>query len=231
MSSVSDSPVFVLNVGGEPPPITQNETSWITKFYRFPVIAAIMYLKCMWTHYFWPGTLGEEVFVPPGSVPDNPEVTLNINGEEMPAETNYYQSSFATNVHRFLVRTVELVCRLWTQYFPRGTSAEEGLVPPGSVPDNPGSALYFVIVGLFSFIAIKSQGETRFPFHSNPQTVTLAITCLILYGLVSEAEYVIAACHGPNSVYVVIARLGRKLCLYVLMGAMASLFDHSLILK
>ncbi|KAD6453309.1 hypothetical protein E3N88_08014 [Mikania micrantha] len=70
-------------------------------------------------------TLGEEVFVPPGSVPDNPVMLLNINGEELPVEANN-QTSFVTNVHRFLVGTIELVCRLWTQYFPRGTSAEEG---------------------------------------------------------------------------------------------------------
>ncbi|KAD6453318.1 hypothetical protein E3N88_08023 [Mikania micrantha] len=220
MSSVSDNPVEILNIDDEEPPptITQNETSFITKFYRFPVIAAIMYLKCMGTRYFWPGTLGEEGLVPPGSIPDNLSGgDTEHNGEEMPAEANN-QTSFVTNVHRFLVRTIELVCRLWTQYFPRGTSAEEGLVPPGS-------ALYFVIVGLFSFIAIKSQGEARFPFHSNPQTVTLAITCLIVYGLVSEAENVISAGRpGPNSVYVFIARLGRKLCLYVLVGSMASLF-------
>ncbi|KAL8210244.1 hypothetical protein R6Q57_006976 [Mikania cordata] len=113
-----------------------------------------------------------------------------------------------------MVQTIELVYRLWTHYFPRGTLAEEGIMIPGS-------AFNFVIIGLFTFTAIKSQGESKFPFHSNPQTITLAINSLIMYGLASEVENVISA---PNSVYVLIARLGKKLCLYVLMGAMASLF-------
>ncbi|KAC9145051.1 hypothetical protein E3N88_46301 [Mikania micrantha] len=165
MGSVSDLPMSVLNIAEELPPMAQNETSLINKFYRFPVIASIMYLKCMWTDYFRPGTLGEEGLVPWGFVPDNPMVILNINGEELPAETNYQKSS------------------------------------------------------------IKSQGESTFPFHSNPQTIRLAINSLIVYGLASAAENVIsAACLGPNSVYVFIARLGRKLCLYILVGALASLF-------
>ncbi|KAD6453294.1 hypothetical protein E3N88_07999 [Mikania micrantha] len=192
MGSVLDNSVIVLNIAEELPPMSQNETSLMSKFYRFPVIAAIMFLKCMWTDYFRPGTLGEEGLVPPGSNPDNPPVILNINGEEMLAQTNN-QTSFVISVHQFMVRTIELVYRLWTHYFP--------------------------------FTAIKSQGESRFPFHSNPQTITLAINSLIMYGLASEVENVISAARpGPNSVYVLIARLGKKLCLYVLMGAMASLF-------
>ncbi|KAD6453317.1 hypothetical protein E3N88_08022 [Mikania micrantha] len=95
MSSVSDNPVFVLNVGGEPPPITQNETSWITNFYRIPVIA-ITYIKRMWTDYFLPATLGGEGLVPPGSVTDNPVVILTIKGEEMLAKANN-QTSFVTD--------------------------------------------------------------------------------------------------------------------------------------
>ncbi|KAL8238586.1 hypothetical protein R6Q59_015153 [Mikania micrantha] len=217
MDSVSDNPVIVLNIAEELPPMSQNETSLMSKFYRFPVIAAIMFLKCIWTKYFWPGMLGEEGLVPPGSNPDNPLVILNMNGEQLPAQTNN-QTSFVTNVHQFLVRTTELLCRLWTHYFPRGTLGEEGIMIPGS-------AFNFVIIGLFSFTAIKSQGESRFPFHSNPQTITLAINSLIMYGLASEVENVISAARpGPNSVYVLIACLGKKLCLYVLMGAMVSLF-------
>ncbi|KAL8210238.1 hypothetical protein R6Q57_006970 [Mikania cordata] len=217
MGSVSDLPMSVPNIAEELPPMVQNETSLINKFYRFPVIASIMYLKCMWTDYFRPGTLGEEGLVPRGFVPDNPMVILNINGEELPAETNY-QKSFVTNVHRFLVRTIELVCRLWTHYFPRGTLGEEGTIIPGST-------FNFVIIGLLSFTAIKSQGESTFPFHSNPLTVRLAINSLIVYGLASAAENVISAARpGPDSVFVFIAHLGRKLCLYILVGALASLF-------
>ncbi|KAC9145049.1 hypothetical protein E3N88_46299 [Mikania micrantha] len=209
MSSVLDNPVVILNINDEDLPAE-------TIVQRF-LVRTIELVCHLWTSCFPRGTSAEEGLVPSGSVPDNPDVILDVNGEEMPGETNY--TSFVTDVDRFLVRTLELVCRLWTHYFPQGTLGEESMIIPGS-------ALNFVIVGLFSFIAIKSQGEARFPFHSNPQAVKVAITCLIVYGLISEAENVISAARpGPNSVYVFfIARLGRKLCLLVLVCAMASLF-------
>ncbi|KAD6453674.1 hypothetical protein E3N88_08380 [Mikania micrantha] len=134
------------------------------------------------------GMLGEEGLVPPGSNPDNPLVIPNMNGEELPAQTNN-QTSFVTNVQQ-------------------GMSGEEGIMMPGS-------AFKFVIIGLCILTAIKSQDESGFPFRSNPQTTMLAIYSVNTYGVASEVENGISAARpGPNSVYVLIAHLVKKLCVF-----------------
>ncbi|KAK1418895.1 hypothetical protein QVD17_28045 [Tagetes erecta] len=87
------------------------------------------------------------------------------------------------------------VCRI---YFPLLEDEEDDVMINGST-------VKFVIVTLLRFSIIKSQGE-------NCWSVTIAVTSVLIYGFASAAQHLIS----HNSVYVFIARLGRKLCLFIL---------------
>ncbi|KAK1418892.1 hypothetical protein QVD17_28042 [Tagetes erecta] len=139
------------------------------------------------------------------SVSANPMVEPNIIEQPL-AKTKTYP------------RPIESLKRVWTDYYPPGTLGDDCEMMPGS-------AFNFVIIGLLSFTAIKSQGNTKFPFQTHPQIIMVAITSLIMYGLGTGAEHAICvACSGHDSVYSIIARMGRKGCLCILVGSLASLF-------
>ena len=94
----------------------------------------------------------------------------------------------------------------------------EGVIMPGSV-------LRFVVGGLIGFMEMKSQGQTGFPFKTNPREIKVAVTSLIMYGLAAGVEHVIisATSSTPTSLYAIIARYVKVVSVYLLVGALVSL--------
>lgn len=91
----------------------------------------------------------------------------------------------------------------------------------------PPSTLTFIITILLGFAEIKSQGKSEFPFQKHPQIVMVSITSVVVYGLASLAEVVIAAAGFDHaSVYAIIARLLRLASLCVLVTSLATLFCY-----
>lgn len=89
----------------------------------------------------------------------------------------------------------------------------------------PPSTLSFIITALLALVDIKSQGNPEFPFQTHPRVIMLSVTCLVMYGLVSGAEFVVsvAGIHS-TSIYAVIARLARIGYLCILVVTFSSLF-------
>ncbi|KAJ9537090.1 hypothetical protein OSB04_029823 [Centaurea solstitialis] len=81
-------------------------------------------------------------------------------------------------------RSMAYVRDLWTKYhLLGGVFGEEGRIMTGS-------ALNFIIGGLFGFLAIKAQGITGFPFQTNPRTIKVSVTSLIMFALAEFVLYV-----------------------------------------
>ncbi|KAI3689722.1 hypothetical protein L2E82_47688 [Cichorium intybus] len=151
------------------------------------------------------------------SATDNPvnrkEVALEI---EPPAEFYHEVSSaiaFFLKCIRYIVTLLERLGRLWMDYYPPIFGVI--MLPP---------PLNFVTTGLVAFAEMKSQGS-EFPFKSHPGSMNVAVTSLLVYGLVSAAEHFISATRlGPASVYAIVAHSGRIVSLSILVASVASLF-------
>ncbi|KAK1419004.1 hypothetical protein QVD17_28159 [Tagetes erecta] len=82
---------------------------------------------------------------------------------------------------------------LWEHYYPRLTFLEERVVMPHS-------ALNFIITLLLAFAAIKSQGQSDFPFITHPRVVRFSINSIVMYGLCCAAGLVTSGL-DPNSLF------------------------------
>lgn len=156
---------------------------------------------------------------------DNQVVENVIVIEALPAETENGTSvttkSPSSSAGRFSViynlaarRPMASLHSLWTNYYPGRAIGEDLIIP--------GSTLKFVIAGLLGFAEIKSQGKTGFPFETHPQAVMVAVSSLLMYGFASAAEHILSATLIVD--YALIARLGRMVSLYMLVGSLATLF-------
>ncbi|MFS7926298.1 hypothetical protein Hanom_Chr04g00295411 [Helianthus anomalus] len=85
------------------------------------------------------------------------------------------------------------------------------------------SATTFLGCDIMFFLAIKSEGEARFPFQTHPNTTRVVITTLVFDGVFSTANWVISAA-DTDSVWAFIVWLGMRLCLCILVGTLASVF-------
>ncbi|KAI3689733.1 hypothetical protein L2E82_47700 [Cichorium intybus] len=156
------------------------------------------------------------------STTDNPVVKEEVVVVELepPAEVNHGTLSFAItflfNCIGHIVRVLERLSRLWVNYYPRIFGEEEVIILP--------SPLNFIVIGLYAFAEIKSQGSD-FPFKTHPRSTNVAVTSLLFYGLASIAKHVISATRlGPASVYAIIANLGKIGSFCILVASLASLF-------
>ncbi|CAI9291354.1 unnamed protein product [Lactuca saligna] len=129
-------------------------------------------------------------------------------------ETPSSDISFLLECIVCIVILLELLGRLWMEYYPRIFG--EIMLP---------SPLKFIIIGLAAFAEIKSQGS-EFPFKTHPRCMNIAITSLLFYGLASAAQHIISVCKrfGPASVYAIVAHSGRIGSLCILVASVASLF-------
>lgn len=159
------------------------------------------------------------------SITDIPVGEEVIFVEPEPPKANYITTAFW--IHRLsqifnltAIRggLVDPLHHLWINYYPRLPFGEERVVMPRS-------ALTFIITVLLAFVEIKSQGMSGFPFLSHPHTIMVSITSLLMYGLASAAELVVSAAGlDPTSVYAIIARSGRIICLCMLVASLTCLF-------
>ncbi|KAI3689734.1 hypothetical protein L2E82_47701 [Cichorium intybus] len=143
------------------------------------------------------------------SATDNPVVKEEVVVVELepPAEDNHGAFSFAITFLFNCIRHMERLSRVWVNYYPRIFGEEEVIMFP--------SPLNFIVIGLYAFTEIKSQGSD-FPFKTHPRSTNVAVTSLLFYGLASIAKHFISATRlGPASVYAIIANLGRigSLCI------------------
>ncbi|CAH1453806.1 unnamed protein product [Lactuca virosa] len=142
------------------------------------------------------------------SATDNPidqEKVVVVDIEpEVDSEPLIFAIAFLLKCIGYIVSLLELLGRLWMDYYP--PIFGEIMLP---------SPLKFIIIGLATFTEIKSQGS-EFPFKTHPQSMNIAITSLLFYGLASAAQHIISATRfGPASVYAIAAHSGRigSLCI------------------
>ncbi|KAK1419045.1 hypothetical protein QVD17_28201 [Tagetes erecta] len=140
----------------------------------------------------------------PSSTTDDDNPTVDIEANVQPhVETNHDHN------HNIFLRAALFLCKLRNNddYLQGAFSA-----------DMPSSSFTFVITSLFAFTAIKSQGDTKFPFNTHPQAIWLSVTCVLLYGFASAGQYLVTSTArlGPNSVYAIVACLGRMVSLCIL---------------
>ncbi|KAJ9537093.1 hypothetical protein OSB04_029826 [Centaurea solstitialis] len=84
----------------------------------------------------------------------------------------------------------------------------------------PGSAINFLIGGLFAFVAIKAQGNTGFPFQTNPRTMKVSVSSLIMFAVAEHALSVRRPPPAPISISTVVARFGRMVSLVTLLASL-----------
>ncbi|MFS7927677.1 hypothetical protein Hanom_Chr04g00311921 [Helianthus anomalus] len=86
---------------------------------------------------------------------------------------------------------------LWVHYYQREVFGGEGVAMPHS-------AFSFITNALIALAAIKSR------FQTHPLPIMFSVTCLLIYGLASEAELKIS-CAGLDltSVYAIDPHLGK----------------------
>lgn len=146
---------------------------------------------------------------------DEPVLPVTVTSSPSPSSAGRF------SVIRNLVLRRAVIHGMWTYYNPlRQLTTLFTLGEEEEDVMRPGSGLNFVIASLISFTAIKSQGEIGFPFRTYPHASMLDVTSLLLYGFFSAAQRA-ASAQTPPSVYAGIARLGRKVSLYILVGALA----------
>ncbi|CAI9291358.1 unnamed protein product [Lactuca saligna] len=133
---------------------------------------------------------------------DNPVAEEVVIVEVEPSlETKHSTLNFAVMILLKIANQLEPLGVLWINYHPHIFGEEAVIMLP--------SPLSFIIVGLYTFAKIKSQGY-EFPFRTHPGSVNVAITSMLFYGLASAAEHFISTIRlPPPSVYAIIARLGR----------------------
>ncbi|KAI3689732.1 hypothetical protein L2E82_47699 [Cichorium intybus] len=139
---------------------------------------------------------------------------------ESPAEVKHGKFSFAiTFLFKCIGHIVILLkrlSRLWVNYYPHIFGEEEVIMLP--------SPLNFIVIGLYAFAEIKSQGSD-FPFKTHSRSTNVAVTSLLFYGLASIAKHFISATRlGPASVYAIIANFGKIGSLCILVASLASWF-------
>lgn len=118
--------------------------------------------------------------------------------------------------HNILFKAAVSLGEHWNNYHPQGAFKEDTLP----------SSFKFVITSLFALVAIKSQGDTKFPFHTHPQTVMLSVICVLMYGFASAAQHFFAVTRlSPNSVYAIVAHLGRMIALCILVACLVCLLS------
>ncbi|XP_024996850.1 uncharacterized protein LOC112529713 [Cynara cardunculus var. scolymus] len=114
-------------------------------------------------------------------------------------------------------RSMASLHNLWTNYYPPGAFGEESALMPGS-------DLNFIIIGLLAFLGIKAQGNTGFPFQTNPRTTMVSVSSLITFAVASSAKHVFSVGRPAlTSIYTVVARLGRMVSLVTLVGSLTLL--------
>ena len=181
-------------------------------------------------------SINSDVPPPPGSTGANqetqaevPDAVKSITGDVPPAPREPTNQETQAEVPEAVISVTGDVAPPPADPSNQETEAEEVNPAEGEAfGENQYENWIGIIGGFLALVQIKSQGDPGFPFETHPGTMRVCVTDLLIYGFASGADDMFSVWWRParRLTYIRCARMAKRVCLGVMVGALASLFFY-----